>query len=97
MSLKVAGTDDKADFDEMLEAMVTMGMDEEERGDIFSLVFGILHLGNIIFSEGSNDEAFITFDERNLLWLLHLAFLLLKRRDMTSQFFTLFIDERPRF
>lgn len=45
--------------------METMGMDEEERGDIFSLVCGILHLGNVVFSEGHNDAACIAYDERN--------------------------------
>ena len=46
----------------MAEAMVTIGLDEDERSHIFSLVFGILHLGNVIFEEGKNDEASVKME-----------------------------------
>jgi len=59
----VDGTDDKKDFEEMAEAMVTIGLDEDERSHIFSLVFGILHLGNVIFEEEKNDEAVVKMED----------------------------------
>ena len=47
----------------MLQAMVTMGLDEDERSEIFSIIFGILHLGNVMFEEGKNDEAYIELED----------------------------------
>ena len=47
----------------MAEAMVTIGLDEDERSHIFSLVFGILHLGNVIFEEEKNDEAVVKMED----------------------------------
>ena len=43
--------------------MVTIGLDEDERSHIFSLVFGILHLGNVIFEEEKNDEAVVKMED----------------------------------
>ena len=41
----------------MTEAMTTIGLDEDEKQDIFALALGILHLGNVIFAEERNDQA----------------------------------------
>ena len=54
---KIEGTDDRADYEEMIEALDTMGFNEDEKFDLFSLVFAILHLGNVTFCETKNDEA----------------------------------------
>ena len=59
-SLKVEGTNDASDFQEMLEAMDTMKINDNEQAEIFKIVCGILHLGNISFAEGNNDQAFIS-------------------------------------
>ena len=42
-----------------MEAMETMRIDENERTEIIKLVCAILHLGNIQFSEGNNDQSWI--------------------------------------
>merc|ERR1712012_11843 len=47
----------------MLQAMVTIGLNEDERSHIFSLIFGILHLGNVIFDEQKNDEAYVRMED----------------------------------
>ena len=47
--------DDAAWFTEMHEAFQTLGFDRIQ--DIYSLIAGILHLGNINFTEGDNDNA----------------------------------------
>ena len=60
---KIEGNDDKAEFQEVLQAMETIGLDEEERSHIFSLIFGILHLGNVMFDETNNDEAYVKMDD----------------------------------
>ena len=59
---KIDGTDDKADCDELVEAMETIGFNEEQKFDLFALVFGILHLGNVLFTEGKNDESDVQVD-----------------------------------
>ena len=43
----------------MLEAMDTMKINDNEQAEIFKIVCGILHLGNISFAEGNNDQVFI--------------------------------------
>ncbi|XP_040566099.1 unconventional myosin-Ie isoform X2 [Lepeophtheirus salmonis] len=53
----VDDTNDQKGFEETMEAMTTMGMSESEKNDVLTLVSGILHVGNVIFSEGVNDTA----------------------------------------
>ena len=43
------GTDDKADWEEVLEAMKIMKMSENEQFDIISITAAVLHIGNISF------------------------------------------------
>lgn len=61
--LQVDGTDDTSDFHEMVEAMKTMKIDDNDRSEIFAIVCAILHLGNVVFSEGNNDQAFVQTKE----------------------------------
>ena len=52
----VDSIDDKRDFNEAVEAMERMGMDGECRSNIFKLLFGVLHLGNVLFDVDPNDQ-----------------------------------------
>ena len=49
------------------QAMQVIGISTEEQNDILSIVAGILHLGNISFSESGN-YAVITNDECESRW-----------------------------
>ena len=53
----VEGTDDSADWNEVLEAMETMMMSPEEKFDIISVTAAVLHLGNIEFGESGVEVA----------------------------------------
>ena len=72
-SEKVEGTNDAADFEEVMEAMETMRIDENERTEIIKLVCAILHLGNIQFSEGNNDQSWIE-QEDGRFFIFKMAF-----------------------
>ena len=43
--------------------MKTMKIDDNDRSEIFAIVCAILHLGNVVFNEGNNDQAFIQTKE----------------------------------
>ncbi|KAL6257902.1 hypothetical protein P5V15_011501 [Pogonomyrmex californicus] len=63
---RVDGTNDARDFQETLKALSVMGIKNAEVMDIFRLVAGILHVGNIQFSENGNysqiaDKQFLEF------------------------------------
>ncbi|KAI4479460.1 hypothetical protein M0802_014380 [Mischocyttarus mexicanus] len=63
---KVEGTNDAHDFQETLKALRVMGIENNEVFDIFKLVAGILHVGNIQFVENGNysqvaDKQFLEF------------------------------------
>ncbi|XP_012234244.1 unconventional myosin-Ie-like [Linepithema humile] len=63
---RVDGTNDARDFQETLKALSVMGIKDMEVMDIFRLVAGILHLGNIQFVENGNysqiaDKQFLEF------------------------------------
>ncbi|KYM77915.1 Myosin-Ie [Atta colombica] len=65
-SYRVDGTNDARDFQETLKALSVMEMKDAEVMDIFRLVAGILHLGNIQFVEDGNysqiaDKHFLEF------------------------------------
>ena len=60
---QIDGTDDHADYEELIEAMETMNFSETEKFEIFALVFSILHLGNVTFVESKNDEAQVENDK----------------------------------
>ena len=47
--------------------MDTMKINDNEQAEIFKIVCGILHLGNISFAEGNNDQAFISVLDGNYM------------------------------
>ncbi|XP_046402866.1 unconventional myosin-Ie-like [Ischnura elegans] len=51
---RVDGTNDAHDFQETLKAMTVMGMSELEQSQVLKTVAGVLHLGNVNFSERGN-------------------------------------------
>ncbi|XP_045860513.1 unconventional myosin-VI isoform X5 [Meles meles] len=53
-SLKDPLLDDHGDFIRMCTAMKKIGLDDEEKLDLFRVVAGVLHLGNIDFEEAGN-------------------------------------------
>ncbi|XP_064390451.1 unconventional myosin-Ie-like [Halichondria panicea] len=62
----VDGTDDKKDLQDTLHAMDVMEIDGDTQTNILQIIAGILHLGNIAFSEDGNyaipeDDGFLQF------------------------------------
>jgi myosin heavy subunit len=47
--LNVEGIDDKKDFQDVLNAMSIIRLNEADKFNIFRLIAGILHLGNVTF------------------------------------------------
>lgn len=50
-ALKDPLLDDHGDFNRMCEAMKKIGLNDTEKLDLFRVVAGVLHLGNIDFEE----------------------------------------------
>ena len=48
--------------------METMGLNEDERSEVLHLVCAILHLGNVMFAEKQNEEAFVQVDDSEELF-----------------------------
>lgn len=46
--------DDQGDFNRMCGAMKKIGLDDTEKLDLFRVVAGVLHLGNIDFEEAGS-------------------------------------------
>jgi len=46
--------DDHGDFNRMCTAMKKIGLDDAEKLDLFRVVAGVLHLGNIDFEEAGS-------------------------------------------
>ncbi|XP_012265926.2 unconventional myosin-Ie-like [Athalia rosae] len=67
---KVDGTNDAHDFQETLKALSVMGIKNADVVNIFQLVAGILHIGNIKFIEKGNYSQIA--DERSLEFPAHL-------------------------
>uniref|UniRef100_A0AAQ5Y346 Unconventional myosin-VI n=1 Tax=Amphiprion ocellaris TaxID=80972 RepID=A0AAQ5Y346_AMPOC len=58
-ALKDPLLDDQGDFNRMCVAMKKIGLNDTEKLDLFRVVAGVLHLGNIDFEEtGSSSDAF---------------------------------------
>ncbi|TMW58718.1 hypothetical protein Poli38472_010277 [Pythium oligandrum] len=49
-------TDDKADFDAVVRGLTCVGMEESLQNIVFSIVAGLLHVGNIDFDEEDTPE-----------------------------------------
>lgn len=50
----VDGLNDQNDFKEVLNAMKTIKISDSDQLNIFKLIAGILHLGNVVFKTESN-------------------------------------------
>ena len=55
-SLKDITLDDARDFKITDQAMASMGMDDNERMSIYTVVAAVLHVGNVTFEEDQNDK-----------------------------------------
>ncbi|KAI0211434.1 Unconventional myosin-VI [Lamellibrachia satsuma] len=55
-SLKDITLDDARDFKVTDQAMASMGMDDNERMSIYTVVAAVLHVGNVTFEEDQNDK-----------------------------------------
>jgi len=64
-SLKDIQMDDVADFTLTDNAMTHMGLSDDEKLSIYTVIAGVLHLGNISFDESSNDSTGV-----NIIWSL---------------------------
>lgn len=53
-ALKDPLLDDQADFNRMCVAMKKIGLDDTEKLNLFRVVAGVLHLGNIDFEEAGS-------------------------------------------
>lgn len=60
-ALKDPLLDDKGDFNRMCVAMKKIGLDDTEKLDLFRVVAGVLHLGNIDFEETGSSSGKVLF------------------------------------
>ncbi|NWH75002.1 MYO6 protein, partial [Piaya cayana] len=64
-SLKDPLLDDHGDFNRMCTAMKKIGLDDAEKLDLFRVVAGVLHLGNIDFEEAGSTSGGCTLKPRS--------------------------------
>ncbi|NWT63681.1 MYO6 protein, partial [Prunella himalayana] len=64
-SLKDPLLDDHGDFNRMCTAMKKIGLDDEEKLDLFRVVAGVLHLGNIDFEEAGSTSGSLAPDPKS--------------------------------
>ncbi|KFV88622.1 Unconventional myosin-VI [Struthio camelus australis] len=64
-SLKDPLLDDHGDFNRMCTAMRKIGLDDAEKLDLFRVVAGVLHLGNIDFEEAGSTSGGCTLKNRS--------------------------------
>jgi myosin heavy subunit len=48
----IAGVDDKKNFEETVESLVTIDVAPVKREQLFALVAAVMHLGNVVFRDG---------------------------------------------
>ncbi|XP_042295769.1 unconventional myosin-VI isoform X3 [Sceloporus undulatus] len=75
-SLKDPLLDDHGDFNRMCTAMKKIGLDDEEKLDLFRVVAGVLHLGNINFEEAGSTSGGCTLKNKSTQSLEYCAELL---------------------
>ncbi|KAM3603341.1 uncharacterized protein V6R79_020542 [Siganus canaliculatus] len=68
--------DDHGDFNRMVVAMKKIGLDDTEKLDLFRMVAGVLHLGNIDFEEAGSTSGGCTIKNQSSKTLKHCAELL---------------------
>jgi myosin heavy subunit len=70
----------KKQYEELVNAMDLVGFTDEEEENLFSIIAGVLHLGNVIFGMDDNDASYV--EEENgpikmaAVRFLHLTFIL---------------------
>lgn len=52
----IDGVDDKAEFEATKSSLKTIGVDESQQSEIFKLLAGLLHLGNVKITASRNDS-----------------------------------------
>ncbi|XP_042231898.1 unconventional myosin-Va-like isoform X3 [Homarus americanus] len=62
----IEGVDDAADFQETCRAFSLLGMNEATQEQMFTILAGILHLGNVTFEEDSGDSSTIDKKDKSL-------------------------------
>ncbi|XP_041105442.1 myosin VIa isoform X3 [Polyodon spathula] len=75
-ALKDPLLDDRDDFNRMCEAMKKIGLDDTEKLDLFRVVAGVLHLGNIDFEEAGSTSGGCTLKKSSSQTLEYCAELL---------------------
>uniref|UniRef100_A0A7N8YGS3 Unconventional myosin-VI n=1 Tax=Mastacembelus armatus TaxID=205130 RepID=A0A7N8YGS3_9TELE len=68
--------DDHGDFNRMCVAMKKIGLDDTEKLDLFRVVAGVLHLGNVDFEEAGSTSGGCTIKNQSSQTLEHCAELL---------------------
>ncbi|KAM9703485.1 LOW QUALITY PROTEIN: myosin VIa [Menidia menidia] len=77
--------DDRADFQRMSDAMKKIGLDDSEKLDLFRVVAGVLHLGNVDFEEAGSTSGGCTIRSQSLQPVEFCAELLgLEQEDLRS-------------
>lgn len=65
-ALKDPLLDDHGDFSRMCVAMKKIGLDDTEKLDLFRVVAGVLHLGNINFEEAGSTSGELRGNQRRI-------------------------------
>ncbi|XP_075872595.1 LOW QUALITY PROTEIN: unconventional myosin-VI-like [Nelusetta ayraudi] len=68
--------DDQGDFTRMSVAMKKIGLDDSEKLDLFRVVAGVLHLGNVNFEEAGSTSGGCTIQKQSAETVKHCAELL---------------------
>lgn len=55
-SIKDKNLDDVADYGRMDDSMNKVGFSEEEKANIFKVIAGVLHIGNISFEDSGDKD-----------------------------------------
>lgn len=68
--MQIRGVDDARDFQTVKQAMFALGFDQNTIDQYFSLLSGILHLGNITFKDsGETVRSIIPALSHRLFWM----------------------------
>ncbi|KAK4298029.1 hypothetical protein Pmani_029591 [Petrolisthes manimaculis] len=62
----IEGVDDAKDFEETCRALSLLGMNEKTQGQMFRVLAGILHLGNVVLEEGNGDSSTVDSQDESL-------------------------------
>ena len=59
---RVPGVNDSAEFEDTVRAAESVGIDEDDRADLWRIVSGILWLGNVKFLSGGAEDSCLVSD-----------------------------------